>query len=84
MSAINKLKIYPINMVIFGPPGVGKGSYTKMLTKDLNIKAFSTGDFFRNILSADTPKDDYMKEIEKKMKSGDLVGDEIMNEVIIH
>ena len=84
MSAISRLKVYPINMVIFGPPGVGKGSYTKMLRKDLNIKTFSSGDFFRNVLSKDQPKDSYMMEIENKIHSGGLVGDDIMNDVIVH
>ena len=79
-----KLKIHPINMIIFGPPGVGKGSYTKMLKRDLNIKAFSSGDFFRQVLSKDEPKDEYMMEIEKNLHSGALINDDIMNQVILH
>ena len=46
----SKLKRFPINIVLFGPPGVGKGVYCGMLEKDFNIKAFSTGEFSRIIL----------------------------------
>jgi hypothetical protein len=46
-----KLKKFPINMVLFGPPGVGKGVYCLMLERDLGIKAFSTGEFARILLS---------------------------------
>jgi len=45
-----KLKRFPINMVLFGPPGVGKGVYCHLLEKDLKLKAFSTGDYMRVIL----------------------------------
>ena len=57
MSAIARLNKYPINMVLFGPPGVGKGSYCKMLSRDLKLAKFSSGDFFRN----------YFKELQSAM-----------------
>ena len=42
-----RLKRYPINMVLFGPPGVGKSVYCNLLEKDLGLKTFSTGEFSR-------------------------------------
>lgn len=40
-----KLKKFPVSMVLFGPPGSGKGVYCGMLERDLGIKTFSTGEF---------------------------------------
>lgn len=45
---LTKLKTYPINIIVFGPPGSGKGSYCKLLSRDLKLKTFSTGDLFRS------------------------------------
>lgn len=52
MNLSHKLKIHPINMVLFGAPGVGKGSYCKLFAKDLGLTKFAVGDFFRDILSS--------------------------------
>ena len=38
-----------INIVIFGPPGSGKGTQAQNLIKKFNLKQVSTGDLFRNI-----------------------------------
>lgn len=38
-------------IIIFGAPGVGKGTYTKMLMKDFNFNHISTGDEIRKLLS---------------------------------
>jgi adenylate kinase family enzyme len=38
-------------MVLFGPPGVGKGFYTSFLEKDLLCKSFSPGEYFRNLIA---------------------------------
>ena len=45
------LKRFPINMVLFGSPGVGKSVYCAMLEKALGIKSFSTGEFSRVLLN---------------------------------
>ena len=47
MSAKHKLLKYPINLVLFGPPGVGKSVYCRLLEKALGVKSFSTGEFSR-------------------------------------
>jgi adenylate kinase family enzyme len=45
-----KLKRFPINMVLFGPPGVGKSVYCGLLEKDLGLKSFSIGDYIRSMI----------------------------------
>jgi adenylate kinase family enzyme len=45
-----KLKRFPLNLVLFGPPGVGKGVYCNLLEQDLKLRAFSTGDYMRTVL----------------------------------
>jgi adenylate kinase len=69
-------------MVLFGPPGSGKGSYCKMFAKDLNLSAFSSGDFFRKRLSKSEHDDPKLKEIEEKITKGGLVEDDLVNEIV--
>ena len=38
------------NMLLFGAPGVGKGTFAKLIKKDFNFKPFSTGDYFRSVI----------------------------------
>jgi len=68
-----------LNLVFLGPPGVGKGTYAKELSKRYNIPHISTGDIFREEIRKGT-------ELGKKVKSyverGELVPDEIVIEVV--
>ena len=82
-----KLKRFPINMVLFGPPGVGKGVYCSMLERDLKIKAFSTGEFSRILLhSKESPHNSFssseMIEIERKVTNGELLSDDTVNRIV--
>jgi adenylate kinase len=83
--AASRLKRFPINMVLFGPPGVGKGVYCKLLERDLGLKAFSTGDFMRQVLKEKNhplfSKHD-LEEIEKKVSRGDLLPDDVVNRIV--
>lgn len=36
-----------INLMLFGAPGVGKGTYSKLMEKEYDFKTFSMGDYFR-------------------------------------
>lgn len=68
-------------MALFGAPGVGKGTYAKMLKKDLGYNHISTGDEIRNILKGNVPETfdkSLIEEVRSIVTSGGLVGDEIV------
>ena len=68
-----------MNIVVLGPPGVGKGTYTRVLSKKHGIPTISVGDFFRRAIKDET-------ELGKKTKDyvsrGDLVPDEIVIDLV--
>lgn len=68
-----------MKIVFFGPPGSGKGTQAKLLAKDLNILHLSTGDILRDKLTKGDSLSIRLKEI---MSSGNLVSDEILNQII--
>lgn len=63
-----------INLILFGPPGSGKGTQAANLVDKYNLVHISTGDLFRYELSNDTPLGLKAKEY---MSKGELVPDEI-------
>ncbi len=63
-----------INLVLFGPPGAGKGTQSEKLIQQYGFVHISTGDLFRWHTKNDTPLGKRVKEI---MNSGALVPDEI-------
>jgi adenylate kinase len=69
-------------ILMTGAPGVGKGTFSKMLSKDLKIPEFSTGDELRKIInSKDTDNQDQDQEIsniKKIVQEGKLVDDQTM------
>ena len=68
-----------MKIVFFGPPGSGKGTQAKLLSKDLNILHLSTGDILREKLN---DGDSLSAKLKKVMSSGNLVSDEILNQII--
>ena len=68
-----------MKIVFFGPPGSGKGTQAKLLSKELDILHLSTGDILRDKLSDSDALSIKLKEI---MSSGNLVSDEILNQII--
>jgi adenylate kinase len=68
-----------MNLVIFGPPGAGKGTQSAKLVKEFNLFQLSTGDLLRDEVSKKT---EFGNKIEEIMKSGGLVSDEIINNLI--
>lgn len=62
------------NLVLFGPPGAGKGTQSEKLIARYGFVHISTGDLFRWHTKNDTPLGQQVKEI---MNSGALVPDEI-------
>ena len=65
--------------IFFGPPGAGKGTQAAILSKKYNIPHLSTGEILRNNLLSKSPESIKIKKILEK---GDLVSDEILNEII--
>ena len=68
-----------MKIIFFGPPGSGKGTQAKLLANELNILHLSTGDILRDKLSDGDSLSIKLKEI---MSSGNLVSDEILNQII--
>lgn len=62
------------NLVIFGPPGAGKGTQSDKIIEKYQLKHISTGDMFRAHISQQT---DLGKEVQSIMDNGILVPDEI-------
>ncbi len=65
-----------MNIILFGPPGAGKGTQAKYLVKKLNGYQISTGDILREEIKKDT---DIGKKIISNMNDGKFVSDEIVN-----
>ncbi len=68
-----------MNIIIFGPPGAGKGTQAKFLVDKLNCFQVSTGDMLREEIKKDT---EIGKKIIKNMNDGKFVEDEIVNKLL--
>ena len=68
-----------MNIILFGPPGAGKGTQAKYLVKKLNGFQISTGEILRNEIKNNT---EIGKIIVDDMDSGKFVSDEIVNALI--
>ncbi len=64
-----------MRLILFGPPGAGKGTQAKMLCEKYNIPQVSTGDILRQAVKDETPLG---KEAQGYMLKGLLVPDEII------
>ncbi len=68
-----------MNIILFGPPGAGKGTQAKYLVKKIDGFQVSTGDMLRGEIKKDT---DIGKKIINDMNDGKFVSDEIVNKLI--
>ncbi len=68
-----------MNIIIFGPPGAGKGTQAKYLVNKLNSFQISTGDMLRDEIKKDT---EIGKRIINNMNNGKFVEDEIVNKLL--
>jgi adenylate kinase len=68
-----------MHLILFGAPGVGKGTQAKILSSKLDIPHISTGDILREAVKTQTVLGLKAKEI---MSTGELVSDEIMIGII--
>ncbi len=68
-----------MNIIIFGPPGAGKGTQSDFIVKNFNLYKLSTGDLLRNEIKKKTTLG---LKITSIVNSGALVSDEIINKLI--
>ena len=68
-----------MNVVIFGPPGAGKGTQAQNIVKKFNLHQVSTGDLLRTEIKN---KSEIGKEIEEIISKGDFATDDIVNKLI--
>src|SRR5438477_6286 len=66
-------------LILFGPPGSGKGTQAKLLKQSLGVAHISTGDMLREEAASN---DGLGKEVAALMQSGGLVPDEMVNQMV--
>jgi adenylate kinase len=68
-----------VNIILFGPPGAGKGTQSQLIVKKHNYFQLSTGDILRREAKK---KSDLGIEIENIISQGNFVSDEIVNNLL--
>ena len=68
-----------MNLVIFGPPGAGKGTQSKFISNKYNLHQLSTGELLRNEIKNKTPLG---LKISSIINSGELASDDIVSNLI--
>jgi len=68
-----------VNIILFGPPGAGKGTQAHLIVKKHNHFQLSTGDLLRNEIKKKT---DLGNEIEGIISKGNFASDEIVNKLL--
>lgn len=68
-----------MSLVLFGPPGAGKGTQSALLVERLNMQQISTGDLLRNSIKKQT---DLGKLAQSYMDKGELVPDQVVIDMV--
>ena len=68
-----------MNIVIFGPPGAGKGTQSSLIVKKFNLHQLSTGDLLRKEIKDNTKLG---QDISSIINEGNLVSDSIVGNLI--
>ncbi|MEX0845980.1 MAG: adenylate kinase [Balneolaceae bacterium] len=68
-----------MNIILFGPPGAGKGTQAKLIQNEFNIPHLSTGEIFRSAIKNKTPLGVEVKSI---LDRGELVPDKTVVDLV--
>ena len=68
-----------MNIVIFGPPGAGKGTQSNLIVQKFDLHQLSTGELLRNEIK---DKTDLGNQISSTINSGNLVSDQVVGNLI--
>ena len=68
-----------MNIILFGPPGAGKGTQAQLIVKKHNYFQLSTGDLLRKEIKKDS---DLGKKIDEIISKGNFVTDDIVNRLL--
>ena len=69
-----------MKIILFGPPGAGKGTQAKLLIDKFKIVQISTGDMLRDCVNNN---DEIGSKVKSIMEKGELVSDEIIIQLIL-
>jgi adenylate kinase len=69
----------PLDVVILGPPGAGKGTQAKLISEDAGIPHINTGDMYRAAVAAGT---ELGRRVKPYMDAGELVPDDLTIAVV--
>lgn len=75
----NKNNHIMLNIILFGPPGAGKGTQSRYICEKYNLTYISTGEMLREEIANKT---EIGKQVEDIINKGHLVSDEIVEEII--
>ena len=67
-------------VILLGPPGAGKGTQAKAVTRQLGLPQISTGDMLRDAVRRKTPLGVEAKNV---LEAGELVNDELVNDIVV-
>ena len=68
-----------MNIILFGPPGSGKGTQAKFISSNFDYKQISTGDLLRNEIKK---KSSFGEKIFNIINSGNLVSDDMVSQLL--
>lgn len=68
-----------MRLILLGPPGAGKGTQAVWLQRDYGVPQLSTGEMLRDAVARGTEVGKHAQEV---MERGELVSDEIINEIV--
>ena len=68
-----------MNIILFGPPGAGKGTQANKIAKKFNLEKISTGDLLRNEVKKNT---DIGKKVKPIIDKGSFVPDSLISDLL--